>query len=185
MSSAAGTTLPLVLGSSSKWRRMLFRDCFPDRESTFSAPDIDEKAIRRDDPSDLTLAIAHAKMDKLVEMSKTDDTLRNTVIVASDQVTVWQGVVREKPVDKAEARHFLSTYGPDAPATHVTAVVAYNTVTGTRAAGVDIAVLHFNKITDDAINALIAKGTCRCLLVSCFSALLADGVALFHTQATV
>ena len=58
----------VMLGSSSKWRRALVAGVLPEGFAMFDeqlSPDIDEKAIRRDDPAEMVLAIAHAKADKL------------------------------------------------------------------------------------------------------------------------
>jgi predicted house-cleaning NTP pyrophosphatase (Maf/HAM1 superfamily) len=57
----------VVLGTSSRWRRQLWRQHFDELECEFEAPDIDEKAIRHADAEALTLLIANAKADALVE----------------------------------------------------------------------------------------------------------------------
>ncbi|CAH8345052.1 unnamed protein product [Eruca vesicaria subsp. sativa] len=52
--------------------------------------DIDEKAIRRDKPEDLVVAIAQAKADEIISKPG--------------------GVIREKPTTKDEARLFIKGY---------------------------------------------------------------------------
>ena len=51
-----------------EWRRALVAGVLPEGFTMFDeqlSPDIDEKAIRRDDPAEMVLAIAHAKADKV------------------------------------------------------------------------------------------------------------------------
>lgn len=73
----------LVIGSSSKWRIATLKRYFTETDNTNAivdhsilhfnefvtlSPDIDEKSIRRDVPEDLCLAIAEAKMDKILSL---------------------------------------------------------------------------------------------------------------------
>lgn len=70
----------LVIGSSSKWRIATLRRYFTETDNTNTnsiprfnefvtlSPDIDEKSIRCDVPEDLCLAIAEAKMDKILSL---------------------------------------------------------------------------------------------------------------------
>ena len=55
------------------------------------SPDIDEKAIREADPEKLVLAIAHAKADAVSAQVK-----EPSIVIASDQVVVWNGQIRER-----------------------------------------------------------------------------------------
>jgi predicted house-cleaning NTP pyrophosphatase (Maf/HAM1 superfamily) len=43
----------LILGSSSKWRRETIEKWFPNQKITFISPNIDEKAIRHEDPIEM------------------------------------------------------------------------------------------------------------------------------------
>jgi predicted house-cleaning NTP pyrophosphatase (Maf/HAM1 superfamily) len=79
----------LLIGSSSKWRISTLMQHFQRVEASGASdhedrggiphfnefltlsPDIDEKAIRRDRPEDLCLAIAEAKMDKILLLLNT------------------------------------------------------------------------------------------------------------------
>lgn len=76
--------------------------------------DIDEKAIRHDEPRDLVLSLAHAKADALVQQltAQQQGTAANgndccfqggTYLITCDQVVVHDGQIREKPEDIAEA----------------------------------------------------------------------------------
>lgn len=120
------------------------------------AADIDEKAIRHADPETLTSMLAKAKSEALRRrIAASPELAEGAVLVTSDQVVVCGGVIREKPVDAPEARHFLASYRT-LPAICVTAVMAHNTVTGREATGVDLASVWFKNLTDEAIDSVIA-----------------------------
>lgn len=114
--------------------------------------DIDEKAIRRDDPRKLTLALAHAKADALAQKIH-----ESALLVTSDQIVVWNGEIREKPEGPEQAREFLSGYA-EHPAETVTAVVVTNVKTGKRREGVDVARVYFRPVPHDVIERFVASG---------------------------
>lgn len=114
--------------------------------------DIDEKAIRFDNPKKLVLALARAKAEALKPRIS-----RPAILITSDQVVVWQGKIREKPENGNEAKKFLEGYN-SAPAETVTAVVATNLATGQRAEAVDVAKIYFNHFSTDKINDIISRG---------------------------
>jgi septum formation protein len=58
--------LPVVLGSSSKWRRAVVEDSLGLAVARIVSPDIDEKAIRHDDPAELVRLLANAKADAVL-----------------------------------------------------------------------------------------------------------------------
>jgi septum formation protein len=66
-----------------------------------------EKAIRCEDPLQLPILIAIAKASALL-LRYTDNMPR--VIITCDQVVLFEGKIREKPVDDIEASYFLSSY---------------------------------------------------------------------------
>ncbi|GBG27791.1 Maf-like protein DDB_G0281937 [Hondaea fermentalgiana] len=157
-------TVKVMLGSSSKWRAKLVAGVLPEGFELFPeqvAPDIDEKAIRRDDPHELVTAIAQAKTDRLLEIldARPAEAARPDVVICADQVIVFDGTVREKPVDAAEAKSHLQSYGAeDKPAECTTGLVVTNLATRKRVNGVDVATQAFKPIPDDVADALIAKG---------------------------
>lgn len=51
----------LILGSSSQFRKQVFQSWFPNTQISTLSPEIDEKAIRIDNPEKLVIAIANAK----------------------------------------------------------------------------------------------------------------------------
>jgi len=137
----------IILGSSSKWRQQIMRDMGYDFE--VMSPDIDEKAIRREDPEQLVLAIARAKAEALLPRIT-----EPAILITSDQVAVHGSQIRKKPESEEEARSFLESYA-EHPAETVTAVVVTNTETGEQLAGVDTAKLHFKPIPAEIIDALL------------------------------
>ena len=55
----------IILGSSSRWRKDILEKM--GYEFTCMSPDIDEKAIRHEDPKEMTLMIARAKGKALLD----------------------------------------------------------------------------------------------------------------------
>lgn len=141
--------LKLILGSTSAQRKVVMESLGIPFD--VMAADIDEKAIRFDDPERLTLTLAHAKADALQKRIN-----EPAILITCDLVVVWNGVIREKPVDAAEAHRFLHGYETH-PAETVAAVVVTNTETGQRAEGIDRARVYFTPIPESTIDALIAE----------------------------
>jgi septum formation protein len=98
----------IILGSASPHRLQLMRGAGIPCESMSS--DIDEKAIRRSDPMDLTLALAEAKREALLPRLRGRG---DVVLITADQVVVADDMIREKPADASEARSWLAGYGCD------------------------------------------------------------------------
>lgn len=142
--------LPIILGSASKGRKSILEKLSWDFEIMIA--DIDEKAIRFDDPQKLAHTLAIAKADALIPKIKKD-----AILITSDQVVDYNGEIREKPEDEEQAREYLKRYN-DIPAKTVTGVAVTNTKTGERATGVDIAKVYFKDVPDEVIEKLIAKG---------------------------
>jgi septum formation protein len=156
----------VMLASSSVFRRAVVASVLPDAfemYDEFLSPDIDEKAIRRDRPEDLVLAIANAKADKAVELLSAraaGGKPRPDMIVCADQVVLFGEEVREKPSSAAEAKEHLQSYGRDRkPARCMTGVVV---VSGEafehRVQGVEVATQHFEPVPEDVADMLVAKG---------------------------
>ena len=118
----------LILGSSSQFRRAVMDELGFEYEVL--APEINEKAIRIDDPDALVLAIAHAKADALVGAVEGE-----ALIITSDQVVVWNGEIREKPQDREEAKRFIMSYG-EHPAVIINGLVVTHVPSGRRAESV-------------------------------------------------
>ncbi|TPX66578.1 hypothetical protein SpCBS45565_g04399 [Spizellomyces sp. 'palustris'] len=149
------TSLPVILGSSSKFRAKILKS--HNVEFTTLKPDIDEKAVAAradaDGPSEVCLAVAKAKADALVAQVQGQQVL----VVTCDQVVAWEGGVREKPENEEVCREYLRSYA-NAPAETHSAVVVTNTKTGKQVHGVDVAQQCFAPIPTPVINELISKG---------------------------
>ena len=148
MSDATG--LKIILGSASKGRRGVLEKMGYDF-SVMSA-DIDEKAIRHDDPKVLTLILARAKAAAL--LPKIDEP---AILITADQVGCWRGEIVEKPADADEARRYLRGYG-ETPLDTVAGIVVTNTATGKKAEGVDVVRITFAPIPDSLIEEFIMEG---------------------------
>jgi septum formation protein len=159
----AAETFTVMLASSSKWRRALIAEILPEgfelAENPIS-PDINEKAIRREDPEDMVKAIAHAKADKVLSvLESTHRKEKVHLVVCADQVVEYDNQVREKPLTKEQAKDHLQSYGANAkPAKCITGVVVVCTATQERFEGTDVALQYFKPVPDRVADALIAKG---------------------------
>ncbi|KAM1021515.1 hypothetical protein ACFX13_043329 [Malus domestica] len=80
-----------------------------------------------------------------------------TLLVTSDQVVVYEGVIREKPSSKEEARQFLKDYSGGHAAT-VGSVHVTNLKTGFSKGEWDRVEIYFHKIPDEVIEKLIEEG---------------------------
>lgn len=121
-------------------------------EFTAMSADVDEKAIRFDDPEKLTLALAHAKADALLK-----NIYEPAFLITADQIAVCNGETREKPENVEEARNFLESYTRHS-AEVVNSVVVTNTLSGKRSEGIDRAKVFYKPSLAFVIDELIKKG---------------------------
>lgn len=173
----------IILGSSSVARRKILGDM--GFEFTTMSADIDERAIRKEKPEDLVMALAEAKADAIVERLRNSENRANdpkpTLVVAADtvenvqpklhnkgdeepvllitfdQVVVYEGVIREKPSSKEEAREFIKGYSGGHAAT-VSSVLVTNLSTGSRKGDWDRVEIHFHDIPEHIIHSLLEEG---------------------------
>ncbi|XP_030950527.1 uncharacterized protein LOC126712251 isoform X3 [Quercus robur] len=155
------TTSPfkIILGSSSIARRKILAEM--GYEFTIMTADIDEKCIRKEKPEDLVMALAEAKAEAILQRLPIGDYVKDaepTLLVTCDQVVVYEGVVREKPSSKEEARQFLKDYSGGHAAT-VGSVLVTNLKTGFRKGEWDRVEIYFHTIPDETIEKLIEEGT--------------------------
>lgn len=155
------TPMKIILGSSSPFRQKMFSNITTDFESM--SPDIDEKAIRDHDPETLTLRIAHAKADALIP-----NIAGPALLVTADQVIVFEGEIREKPLSKEQARDFIRSYAQKLVEV-VNGVVVTNTATGKRAEGTDKASVTYKAslatVVDEIIENSLAMQAAGALVV--------------------
>ena len=137
----------MILGSGSASRKIVLESM--GFSFTVISPDIDEKAIRRDDPRELVEAIAQAKMDTVLKL-----VVEPAIVITSDQVMVVNGKVREKPRSKEEAYEFLSTFSTQ-PQTATSCTVVCNTTTGKRVFALDEVMVSFDPIPRENIREFV------------------------------
>ncbi|GJN04646.1 hypothetical protein PR202_ga22211 [Eleusine coracana subsp. coracana] len=140
----------LILGSSSVARKHILEEM--GLEFQVMTADIDEKAIRRENPDDLVMVLAEAKLWKCVASCCKIRTVR-----IGFEVVVHKGIIREKPTTKEEARQFLKGYSGGHVST-VGSVVVTNLTTGKRIGSLDKAEVYFHDIPDEVIENLIDEG---------------------------
>ncbi|KAI8542464.1 hypothetical protein RHMOL_Rhmol08G0139600 [Rhododendron molle] len=128
---AKNSSFKIILGSSSMARRQILAEM--GHKFEIVTADIDEKSIRREKPEELVMALAEAK------------------------VVVYEGVIREKPSSKEEARQFIKDYS-GGHVTVVGSVLVTNLVTGTRKGEWDRAEVYFHDIPDEVIDSLVEEG---------------------------
>jgi len=150
------STVPLVLGSGSASRKAILTELGLKFE--VAKPDIDEKAIRRESPAELVLALGLAKAAAICESRRGAELKeRGALLLTGDQVVVCNGDILEKPEDEAEARRFISLYGCHPPSTIGSCVVT-DTISGQQWHAVDEARVLFSPIPDATVDSLIAEG---------------------------
>ncbi|KAL8211142.1 hypothetical protein R6Q57_005579 [Mikania cordata] len=128
---------------------------------TVMVADIDEKSIRREKPEDLVMALAEAKADAIISRlgieGHKEENAHPKLLITADTVVVYEGMIREKPSSKEEARHFVKGYSGGC-AIVVGSVVITNLTTGIRKRGWDRSEVYFLDIPDVAIDRLIDDG---------------------------
>ncbi|XP_009103514.1 7-methyl-GTP pyrophosphatase isoform X1 [Brassica rapa] len=146
----------LILGSQSMARKKILGEMGYD--FTIVTADIDEKAIRRDNPQDLVVALAQAKADEIISklggQSQFAQDPLPTLLITADTVVVYKGVIREKPTSKEEARQFIKGYSGSHGGV-VGSVIISNLKTGVQRAGWDKAEVYFREIPAKVIDDLI------------------------------
>ncbi|KAL7207707.1 hypothetical protein ACSBR1_029623 [Camellia fascicularis] len=148
----------IILGSSSVARRKVLAEMGYD--FTIMSADIDEKSIRKEKPEELVMALAEAKAEAITPKLPIGDYKRDaepSVLITCDQVVVCEGMIREKPLSKEEARQFIKGYSGGNAAT-VSSVLVTNLKTGLRKGDWDKVEIHFHSIPDQVIDNLIEEG---------------------------
>ncbi|KAG6729646.1 hypothetical protein I3842_01G040100 [Carya illinoinensis] len=107
------------------------------------------------------MALAEAKADAIVSRLKStaqfEAEAHSTLLITADTVVVYEGIIREKPSSKEEAREFIKGYS-GGQAEVVGSVLVTNLKTGKRKGGWDRAEVYFYNIPDEVIDSLINEG---------------------------
>lgn len=142
--------MKIILGTASPQRRQVFESM--GYEFTVMTADIDEKAIRFENPKELTIALAKAKAETIFLRVSSP-----CLLITADQVIMWKDEMREKPEGEEQARHYLATLH-EFPCHIVNGIVVTNTETGKQVTANDISIVRFKQIPDDVITNLIQEG---------------------------
>ena len=111
---------------------------------------IDEKAIRDDNPAELTRKLAEAKARKIAAECP------NAVVVSGDAVASKDGRIFEKPCDKQEAAKFLKEFSGN-HFQFVTSIAVLNTRTDRMLSTVETSDIFFRPLLDHEIHQYIDK----------------------------
>ncbi|XP_020409034.1 uncharacterized protein [Zea mays] len=134
----------------------------------FKSADIDERAIRREEPEQLVKALAEAKAEAIKQKLQgdsapvTDGDQPARLLITSDQVMVSKGVIRERPRSAEEAREFINGYSGDR-AFAVNFVLVTDLSTGTTRGGWDVPEIRFQHIPDEFIDQVVNQGDMTCV----------------------
>lgn len=140
--------MKIVLASESQFRKRaldLLGLVYETRPSR-----IDEKAIRDDDPAELTRKLAEAKA------LKTAEECPDAVIISGDAVAAKDGRIYEKPRDKEEAAAFLREFS-GSQFQFVTAMAVLNAKTRRMLSAVESSDIFFRPLLDREIQRYIDK----------------------------
>ncbi|OVA18722.1 Maf-like protein [Macleaya cordata] len=180
----SSSSFKIILGSSSSSRRQILTEM--GYEFTILTADIDEKDIRKEKPEELVMALAEAKADAIISRLQLSNFQEKdaepTLLITADTVVVYEGVIREKPSNKDEARRFIKgLFNMFLPyllpelagslvnstcfagysgghASTVGSVLVTNLKTGIRKGGYDRVEVYFHDIPDEIIDNLIDEG---------------------------
>lgn len=156
----------VILGSSSPARREILADM--GYEFTVMSADIDERAIRREEPEQLVKALAEAKAEAIKQKLHgdsapvTDGDQHALLLITSDQVMVSKGVIRERPRSAEEAKEFIKGYSGDR-AFAVNFVLVTDLSTGATRGGWDVPEIRFQHIPDEFIDQVVNQGDMTCV----------------------
>ena len=120
-------------------------------EFTVMDPNIDEKAIRYEDPVQLVTALAYAKAEALLPQINAE-----ALLITSDQVVYCNQQIIEKPESIEEAKYFLDLF-TRYPTQAITAILVTNTANKQQFSGVDIAQITIAPIPADIIDSLVKQ----------------------------
>ncbi len=143
--------LPIILGSSSPFRQEVLRHAGV-RFSVIS-PNIDESRFHGDDPIDLAISLARAKMSAILPQIA-----HPSLTITADQIVLVNGNMRGKPPTREIAREYLLSYR-NHPAETISAVGIGDTKRGTAVFGFDRCRVYLKRIDSNRIEDILNEGT--------------------------
>lgn len=139
-----------ILGSSSRIRSEILQNA--GWRFSVRSPDIDEKAVRCEDIMRLPVLIAKSKATAICD--KLEDIDNETIVITCDQIILFHGAIREKPVDMSEAASFISSYSGESVQT-ITAVVATHLPSRRQSSETDIATVYWRDFSSEDIENML------------------------------
>ena len=124
----------------------------------FFDPDIDEKSIRDVDPRKMTTMIAKAKCQALLDKGCVKGE-EETVMITCDQVVWCQEQIREKPVDRDQARGFLESYRKGFPAECINGICVHHLGSGEQRVECETSTVTFRPFPVSVLEEMISTGT--------------------------
>ncbi|HVL02715.1 MAG TPA: nucleoside triphosphate pyrophosphatase [Dongiaceae bacterium] len=140
----------IVLGSSSPFRRQLLEKLLP--QFGTCSPDIDETPLPAETPKDLVQRLALAKAEAVAKAH------RNSLIIASDQVSVLDGKINGKPGNFENAFQQLKN-SSGKQVTFFTSLCLYDATTARYQLDVELFQVHFRNLSDAQIERYLKKET--------------------------
>ena len=150
----------LLVGSSSVQHRCILEAAFGDRfDIICRSPDINENDYVHANPPTLVTIIARAKMERILAMIDQDPELKGRVdyAVTTNQLALFQGVVRGKPNSEREAFAYLSNYSNSSVST-VSGIVVADVKRSRQVEGDWWTNTEFTAIPDEIKRKVIARG---------------------------
>ena len=146
----------IILGSSSLMRKKILESYFD--QIVVVKPEIDEKKIRCEDPYELPKMITKQKTLEVIRKLVDEDFQKdNHILITSDIIAVFNGQIREKPINRKEAFDFLKSYSNN-EVTTISSIFVTNLKTGKQIDRTIIGKVKWNEISDEIINKIIDKG---------------------------
>ena len=153
---------PLLLGSGSFTRKLILGEMGIPYHKIVRP--IDEKSLGdrlNDEPTDLVIMLAKAKMDHLVSEIKAgncdgdlpergEDATNEWIVLTGDQVVTHCGRILEKPESVEEAKLFVAGYA-EQPCSTVGSCVLTHLPSGIQVSGVDTATIRFKETIDGSL----------------------------------
>mmetsp|Transcript_7816 Transcript_7816/g.20659 ORF Transcript_7816/g.20659 Transcript_7816/m.20659 type:complete len:210 (-) Transcript_7816:118-747(-) len=151
----------LLLGSGSATRRLLLGELgYIEGKNLQRMPaDIDERAIRHDDPAKLVLALGHAKADAIMHRIRSEQRTfpDDAVLLTADQVVVHEGRILEKPESAEEVRRNCAWFS-QSPAGTVGSIVVTHLASGRRLDAVNTTEIYMRELPKAVVDQLITEG---------------------------
>ncbi len=158
--------MKIILGSQSPFRRHAL-DILGLEYDTI-ASNIDESAIRHEDPIELAQMLSRAKAQKIGEDHP------DSVIISADLFVVHENEIIEKPRDEGHAKEMLKSFSGNTFQI-VTGLTVYNSKTEIFLSTTEVCKVRFRDLSDFEIDDYVA----RFPAVKCAGGFEADGLLRF------